>query len=373
MTCQNMHIAHTRSLLRTMDYCVRLGFVVNPLAGTGGPLALQGSDGLACARASLWAAGRAARALDGLAGAQVTVLTGGDAMGETLAVAAGLTTRVVHRAQGSSCGADTTACVAACALAGAELIVFVGGDGTARDVLAAGPTVPVLGVPAGVKMHGSVFATSPAAAAAALADFVRGQAGGVAMAEIVDRNEAGQIQLYGQLPVLGRASRQATKAVRADPETALSGALVEVETMVRVAPLSVIGPGLTMHRLKSAVAGRGTLLGVDVFAHGNLVVENATQAQLLDVIGDRQPLLVLGVIGGQGFLLGRGNQQLGPQVLEQVQWPPVIIAAAAKLAALPGAALLVDTGDEGLDARLAGYVQVRTGSRQAMMMRITPA
>jgi predicted polyphosphate/ATP-dependent NAD kinase len=389
---------------------VRLGFVVNPLAGAGGPLALKGSDGLrldvacsaatgghsafksrhtmatarhslATARHSLatarqraaagWAGMRAALALAGLAGADVVLLTGGGAMGEDVAAAAGLPHAVVHRPPGLSTGADTSACVAACVAAGAALIIFVGGDGTARDVLAAAPVVPVLGVPAGVKMHSGVFATSPGAAAAMLAAVVQGRGGGIDRAEVMDRDVAGNVQLFGQLPVLAHPARQAMKAVRGDADAALAGAIAEVAAMVRAAPLSLIGPGLTMHRLKLALAGRGTLLGVDVFADGALQAEDATHAQLQALAGGA--LLVLGVVGGQGFLLGRGNQQLGPDVLARIQWPPLIIAAAAKLAALPQPVLLVDTGDAGLDAQLAGHVQVRTGRRQAMLMRIDAA
>jgi predicted polyphosphate/ATP-dependent NAD kinase len=342
---------------------VRLGFIVNPLAGAGGPLALKGSDGLGLNAATGWAAARAALALKGLAGTGVTLLTGGGAMGEDLAVAAGFAPHVVHRPAGVSTAADTTACVEACAAAGAQLIIFVGGDGTARDVLAAAPDVPVLGVPAGVKMHSSVFATSPGAAAAMLGKAMCGP--------LIDRDAAGTIRLHGTVKVLAHPARQAAKAARADADAALSGAIPEVKAMVSAASLCLIGPGLTMHRLKMALAGKGTMLGVDVFAGGALLIEDATQAQLLAL--PCGALLVLGVVGGQGFLLGRGNQQLGPDVLACVQWPPIIIASAAKLAALPRPALLVDTGDEALDARLAGFVQVRTGPRQAMMMRIDAA
>ena len=277
----------------------------------------------------------------------------------------------MQKPKGDSTGADTTACVEACLAAGAQLIIFVGGDGTARDVLAARPDVPVLGVPAGVKMHSSVFATSPGAAAAMLGKAMCGPLIDIVDAEVIDRDADGSIRLHGTVKVLAHPARQAAKAARADADAALSGAIAEVKAMVAAAPLCLIGPGLTMHRLKIALAGRGTLLGVDVFAHGELLVEDAAQAQLLALPGGA--LLVLGVVGGQGFLLGRGNQQLGPDVLAQVQWPPIIIASAAKLAALPRPALLVDTGDEALDARLAGFLQVRTGPRQAMMMRIDAA
>jgi len=350
---------------------VRLGFVVNPLAGAGGPLALKGSDGLGLNAAAGWAAARAALALKGLVGTGAHLLMGAGAMGADIAIAAGFAPTVVHKPQGPSTGADTTACVAACLAAGAKLIIFVGGDGTARDVLAAAPDVPVLGVPAGVKMHSSVFATSPGAAAAMLRKAMCGPFVDTVDAEVIDRDADGTIRLHGTLPVLALPSRQAAKAARADADVALAGAIAEVAAMVRAAPQCLIGPGLTMHRLKMAQAGRGTVLGVDVFAHGELLFENATQAQLLALPGGA--LLVLGVVGGQGFLLGRGNQQLGPDVLARVQWPPIIIASAAKLAALPRPALLVDTGDAALDVRLAGFVQVRTGPRQAMMMRIDAA
>lgn len=350
---------------------MRLGFVVNPLAGAGGPLALKGSDGLGLNAATGWAAARAALALKGLAG--VTLLTGGGAMGEDIARAAGFVPEIVHRATGASTGADTTACVAACVAAGAQLILFVGGDGTARDVLAARPEVPVLGVPAGVKMHSGLFATSPRAAAAMLGRVISGAAIDSVAAEVIDRDADGHIRLFGCLKTLAHPARQAAKAARADPDAALAGAIAEVAAIVRAAPLCLIGPGLTMHRLKTALGARGTLLGIDVFADGGLVIEDASQAQLLALTGDQVPLLVLGVVGGQGFLLGRGNQQLGPELLTRLAWPPVIIASAAKLAALPRPELLVDSGDAGLDARLAGHVQVRTGARQAMMMRIVAA
>ena len=350
---------------------MRLGFIVNPLAGAGGPLALKGSDGLGLNAAAGWAAARAALALKGLAGTGAHLLTGSGAMGEAIAIAAGFAPTVVQKPKGDSTGADTTACVEACLAAGAQLIIFVGGDGPARDVLAARPDVPVLGVPAGVKMHSSVFATSPGAAAAMLGKAMCGPLIDIVDAEVIDRDADGSIRLHGTVKVLAHPARQAAKAARADADAALSGAIAEVKAMVAAAPLCLIGPGLTMHRLKIALAGRGTLLGVDVFAHGELLVEDAAQAQLLALPGGA--LLVLGVVGGQGFLLGRGNQQLGPDVLAQVQWPPIIIASAAKLAALPRPALLVDTGDEALDARLAGFLQVRTGPRQAMMMRIDAA
>lgn len=352
-----------------------IGFVVNPLAGSGGPLALKGSDSIdpALASGSDWAEARAIRALAGLAGRPVRLLAGAGPMGETAAAAAGLAVTIVHRPAAPSTGADTTACVRACVAAGADLILFVGGDGTARDVLAAAPAVPVLGVPAGVKMHSGVFAPSPATAAAILADLADSDHRATAEAEVIDRDADGHMHLYGRLPVLAGKARQAAKAAGPDADTALAGAVAAAAALVRAEPLCFIGPGLTMLALKRALGSEGTMLGVDVFAHGRPVLADATQAQLLDLAHTATPRLVLGVVGGQGYLLGRGNQQLGRAVLARAGWPPMVLASAAKLAALPGGRLLVDTGDEALDQHLAGHVQVRTGPRQSMMMRIDAA
>jgi predicted polyphosphate/ATP-dependent NAD kinase len=358
---------------------VALGFVVNPLAGTGGPLALKGSDGLGAEVASGWAAMRGARALAGLTGRGLSVLTAAGAMGEDAARAAGVAAEVVYRPGPVTCGADTAAAVRALVAAGAGLIIFVGGDGTARDVLAATPPgaplpVPVLAVPAGVKMHSSVFAPSPATAAMVLSDIAAGRRFGRAAAEVLDRDAEGHLQLFGMLPVLAGPPRQAAKAAgAADDDAALAGAVAGVAARLRAEPLCLIGPGLTMLALKTALAGAGTLRGVDVFAHGALLAADASAGRLRDMVRGHKTRLALGVVGGQGYLLGRGNQQLCPAVLDQVAWPPVVLASAAKLAGLPGGRLLVDTGDEALDQRLAGHVEVRTGARRTMVMRIDAA
>ncbi|MBU6166141.1 MAG: NAD(+)/NADH kinase [Alphaproteobacteria bacterium] len=352
---------------------MKLGFVVNPLAGSGGPLAAGGSDGLPLALAGGWAAARAGRALAGLAGADVMLFTAAGAMGAAVAKAANVPATVVHVPARATSAADTVALVAAAVAAGAEIILFAGGDGTARDVLAARPPIPVLGIPAGVKMHSGVFAPSPAAAAASLARLLAGAPRRLAQAEVVDRDGEGRLCLYGQLPVLADLPRQAAKAGGVSADALLPGAIAEAATRLRAEPVCMIGPGLTMLALKQALAGAGSLLGVDVFAHGRLVAADADAATVLALAGDAAPLLVLGVIGGQGFLLGRGNRQLAPALLARAQWPPLVIASAAKLAALPGGALWIDSGDEALDAALAGHIEVRTGRRRAMMMRLHAA
>lgn len=352
---------------------MKLGFVVNPLAGTGGPLACKGSDDLAVAVASDWAMTRAVRALAGLAEQDVSLLTAAGSMGAVAARVTNVPATVIHVPGPVTSAADTKAVVTAAVAAGAEFILFAGGDGTARDVLAAAPDVPVLGIPAGVKMHSGVFAPSPAAAAASLSRLAAARPRQLDLADVVDRDSDGALRLYGHLPVLADLPRQAAKAFAVPADAAVPGAIAEMAGRLRALPLCFIGPGLTMLALKRALADTGTLLGVDVFCHGELIASDADADTLLTLAGEARPVLALGVIGGQGFLLGRGNRQIGPALLSRAVWPPLVIASAAKLAGLPGGRLWLDTGDEALDAALAGPLEVRTGYRQSMMMRLHAA
>jgi predicted polyphosphate/ATP-dependent NAD kinase len=355
---------------------MRLGLLVNPLAGVGGPLALAGSDGDA-ARAALAAGAvpvagaRAQRALHGL---RAPLFTSAGAMGGDVAAAAGVPHQIVHTPAVVSTAADTIAAAHALVAAGAELIVFAGGDGTARDLAGIGLNLPVLGIPAGVKMHSPLFAPSPASAAPIIAALAAAARCATEPAEVLDRDEAGDIRLFGTLLVPVAAPRQPAKSSRFAADADLDAAIALTAERLRTAPLAIIGPGLTMHRLKLALAGTGTLLGVDVFAHGAPLVMNADAAQLLALAADHAPVLALGVIGGQGFLLGRGNQQITPTLVARAAWPPLVLASAAKLAALPGGRLLVDSGSEALDAGLNGrHIQALTAPRRTMMMRIDAA
>lgn len=361
---------------------MRVGLIVNPISGVGGALALKGSDGALAARAlaagaPALAGARAAQALGGLAGWPGRIVTSAGAMGADSVAAAGLASEIVHRAAWPSRAQDSIDAARALAAAGVDLLLFAGGDGTARDLLAplAGGTLPVLGIPTGVKMLSAVFATSPRAVAAALAAW---RDRGLPLArpgDVLDRDADGGIRLHGALPVPQTDLLQRAKAARdGAPGASLQAAAAALAAELAGAPLAVIGPGSTMMLVKQALAGAGTLLGVDAYRAGVPIALDADAATLRALMAQGPARIALGVIGGQGFLLGRGNQQLTAALdASRFQAGLDILASAEKLAALPLGELLVDSGDPAIDRRFAGHVRVRTGRHTSMMMRVRPA
>lgn len=365
---------------------MRIGLVVNPVAGLGGAAGLKGSDGVEVQREAL-ARGAVPRAGDRAAQAVRTLLsrrretelvTVGGAMGEDSALAAGATPEVVGRGASDTTAADTRAAVIA--LAGVDLLLFAGGDGTARDVLDAVRELgdgapPVLGIPAGVKVYSGCFALSPATAGFLAAEGVDR----VVEAEIVDLDEEryrhGLVspRLYGTLKVpaaRARLSGRKTGSSSAIPASA-EGIAQEVAARMRPGVRYVLGPGATTAAVGRELGLATSLLGVDVVQDGELVAADVTESELFDLVKDTAAVVVLSVIGGQGFVLGRGNQQVSPRVLDHTEL--TVLATQQKLAALGGRPLLADTGDQETDKRLSGHVRVITGYRESAIYRIQAA
>jgi len=373
---------------------LRIGLIVNPIAGMGGRVGLKGTDGaevLAEARrrgAVPEASLRAERALRELAGCQtrIEILTVAGAMGELAARAAGLAPEIVCDTPARSTAADTAAAARAMAARGVALILFVGGDGTARDVHAAiGQKVPLLGIPAGVKMHSGIFATSPAAAGrlvALLADAEAGRRPRFHEAEIMDIDEAAvranrvSARLYGyaRVPIERRLLQQAKAGILPHDDAGITAAAGAIAREMRPDVSYVIGPGRSAKQVPDALGLHGALLGVDLVRDGKLVGTDLAAEQLSRLTTDTPVCIITGVTGGQGFLFGRGNQQIAPEVIAQVGRDGlIVIAGRRKLAGLADGRLFVDTGDPALDAALAGHVRVRCGEGEWVMMRVVPA
>ena len=368
---------------------MKIGFFVNPVAGMGGPVALKGTDGvetLRCARslgAVPRAAGRMAQALDAALPlpAGVRFLACGGAMGETLLKDRRLPYEVIWRPSGESRAADTRAAVKVMAAAGAELIFFAGGDGTARDICAAldGAEIPVTGVPAGVKIHSAVYGVTPVRAGQLLRKFASGGVKELTDAEVMDIDEEAfrrgtvSARLYGYLKVpLDRGCLQDRKSGGANSD-ACDRSAIAVWVAEHMAPgrLYLVGSGTTTQAIMDELKLPGTLLGVDAVKDRRLIGADLTERQLLDLVEPGNTTLIVTVIGGQGHIFGRGNQQLSPAVLRRVGVENVtVVATPAKLIGLFPKPLLVDTGDPELDRRFAGYAAVVTGYDRRQMCRV---
>lgn len=356
---------------------VRVGLVVNPIAGMGGRVGLKGTDGEALAMAVKRGAKPVAprravemlRALRGYA-PPIELYAYAEEMGELEAREAGFKPTVVGEiASRPTTAEDTKRAVEEFVRVPVDLIVFVGGDGTARDVMEANSAgVPVVGVPAGVKMYSSVFAVSPEAAARLVARFASTGLP-VRMAEVVDvdedafRRDVLSIRLHGYLPTVYEPSLvQPLKRATLIDEERLNQLEVAERVVRSMEPdvVYVLGPGTTVKAVAELLGVDKTLLGVDVVVGGSLVAKDVGEEEILRLIEGRRAKVVVTPIGGQGFIFGRGNQQIGPEVLRRVGKDNiVVIATRRKVAELK--ALRVDTGDPELDAQLRGRIKVWVG------------
>ena len=370
-----------------------LGLIVNPIAGMGGRVGLKGTDGreilrLARQRGAVPVApGRTGRALARLrlAAPGARVLAGAGSLGAELARAHGFDTEQTGGGTSRTTTAqDTRDAVAEMLERGLELLVFAGGDGTARDVLdVVGLQVPVLGIPTGVKMHSGVFASTPEAAGEVAAMLLR--AGGWARlreGEVADVDEAAvradrlATRLYGVMRVPVEPSRMIgakTSGVAGD-DAALDGVAARLVDEMEPGHLYLLGPGTSTGRIAAHLGIQATLLGVDVVQDRALLAADLAERdilRLLDTVG-RPATLVVGITGGQGYVLGRGNQQLSAEVIRRIGAENVtIIGGPRKLTSLSPPVLHVDTGEESVDRMLAGYRRVLIGPEKDIVMKVS--
>jgi predicted polyphosphate/ATP-dependent NAD kinase len=346
--------------------------VINPVAGYGGPLGWKGTDGRDVpAEGAHWANRRAVEALYVLGRDwNVMFLTASGPMGEDALRELDLSAVITHNAEGATSAEDTKAACRSFRDSGAELIVFCGGDGTARDVCdAIGTTVPVIGIPAGVKMHSGVFASSPTAAGLLIEDWLLGD---VVMVEeeVVDVDEEefrrGHVRhnVHGRLltPMKpGRLQAPKGQVEAADDDQDKWEIGLHLKEMIPQGVTVILGPGSTVELAAKAMGLEKTPLGVDLLKDGELIAADVDESRILEAAEEDGELwVVVTPIGRQGYIFGRGNQQISPAVLAHVRDEHIIIVATpAKLMMTP--LLMVDTGDSGTDERLRGHRKVLTG------------
>jgi len=369
---------------------VRLAFLVNPIAGLGGRVGLKGTDGVADEAIRRGATPTASakaeemlRALAAMPESKVFAwLTCGGPMGEEVLRRAGVAAEVVLPCSPPTTAEDTRKACREFLARKVDLIVFVGGDGTARDIASVvGQSVPIVGVPAGVKMHSAVFGLHPSSVAAILADFVDGTTATVD-AEVLDLDEEkyrqGEwvVRLYHTAKTLHEPTLIQTGKMMFEelPDVDARDAIAEhVTEEIEENPetLFLLGPGGTLDHVKRKLGIRGSLLGIDAVKGKKLVAANLDEAEIQKLLERHSTAkLVLSPIGAQGFLIGRGNLELSPAVIRRVGIGNLIVVATPdKLRHTPE--LRVDTGDPELDKEFVAreYLFVVQGYRE---MKVHP-
>jgi len=364
---------------------LRVGLIVNALAGVGGPAALRGSDGVAEQAIALGAVpqavSRATQALGALLdfGAELTIITGSGSLGADAASAAGLCCEIVYRQPSKGSAEDTSALARRLMLMQVDLLLFAGGDGTARDVAeSVGDAFPVLGIPAGVKMYSGVFATTPAAAGLLAARYLRSRARDVRQCEVMDLDEGdlrcGRIEpsLFGYVASPEDPRLLQGKKVRSVASDAVQAQAIAANVVETMEPdqMYLIGPGSTTWAVKQALKGQASMLGVDAYVGGELVCHDATAAALLKLTAGRPSRILVTCIGGQGHIFGRGNHQFSAEMVCRVGRKGVsVLATPSKLISLAGRPFIADMGDVAAAAEMTGYVEVVNGYRSKALYR----
>ena len=391
---------------------MRLGLVVNPDAGLGGKLGFKGSDGRAAEARAAGAEDRAGPRMNqclshlsdlassslNRAGVHLTLVAWEGRMGATWVPDLEKADHVSVVCSGSTPATtspeDTARLVGELVEAGVDAILYAGGDGTTRDIVnaleSAGPeaqTVARIGVPGGVKMHSGCFATTPKAAAEVALSFALGDLR-TAITEVMDLDETvyakgeWKVRMYGEAwtPSSPRFMQGAKEQVeRVSEEDTIEGLAHHVNTLLEDEPdlMVVWGSGGTLRRMGEHLNLDLTLLGIDV-QHGDHLHRDLNEQGLLEVIGghvsddaQRPLLLLLSPMGGQGFLIGRGNLQLSPDVLRAIGHSNILgVATPSKLIGLE--AVRIDTGDDDLDAEFQDkrFIKILQGFRTTRLIRV---
>lgn len=399
-----------------------IGLIINPIAGMGGRVGLKGTDGadilnkaiqLGALKEAPNTALSALRKLEPMR-EELYVLTASGDMGENQCKALGFRYEVAYQTKaiwgdrGSDDGtctdcpgaessaltdsSDTEKAAGIMAERGAELILFAGGDGTARDIYrAVGTNTAVLGIPAGVKIYSPVYGNSPRAAGELAYRYLCGKNLPLKEEEVVDVDEEAVrgnrviTKLYGYLKVpFQREYLQNKKAPTplSEAESRMAIALDVVDHMEK-GKYYLIGPGTTAGAVMEVLGLPNTLLGVDVIKDKALIKADCSEKDVLDILGDGTSKwggkadtgigkLVIAPTGGQGYLLGRGNQQISPDVLRRIgKENMIILAVNSKIIDLQGSPLLVDVGDESINNRLEGYYRIKVGYGTDLMYRVS--
>lgn len=364
---------------------IKLGLIVNPVAGLGGSVGLKGTDGKveeALKRgASPKANIRAKTALEELLPIKdsLLIVTGKGKMGEDSAKEMGFDVCVLENEENGT-SKDTIELSCALVKEQVKMILFAGGDGTAVDIYkGVGNEFPCLGIPAGVKIHSPVYARSPRAAGELTKLVLEGRESHIKELEVLDideelyRQSIISTKLFGYLQVPYKkiyAQNRKSPTPVSEKDNIRSIALKVIEQM-EPDTYYLIGAGTTTRGIMQELDLPFTLIGVDIIKDKKIVAQDVYGSEIMKIIKGHKSKLVLTITGGQGFLFGRGNQQITPEVIREVGKENIIIIATnEKMMALMGEPILIDTSDKELDEELSGYYRVISGYHETVIAKV---
>lgn len=368
---------------------LKIGFFINPWAGIGGAVGLKGSDGekirdKAISRGAVPSSeSRSEISLKQLLQQRenINFLTVEGDMGSHLLQKMGFHYHSIYYPQsGMTSAQDTLASVRKMITYHVDLILFAGGDGTARDVYdALNESIPVIGIPAGTKIHSGVYCLTPLLAGELLLKILTGGMMDLVRGSVMDINEdlfrQGKVQAkhYGELFTLDEPGFiQADKSgTQIDEQIEIDDIAESICEEMADDHLYIMGSGSTIAAIMNSLLLENTLLGIDVVLN-HTVIGTDLSAQglkaILDAYADLPKTLLVTVIGGQGVVFGRGNQQLSAEILKIIgKYNIQIVASKSKIRQLNGRPLVADTGDINIDNWLSGQWNIVTGYHQHIL------
>ncbi len=341
-----------------------VGFLVNPIAGCGQFFNLKGSDSLSTKDCQESLSLRMAEGfLDLISETNVTYYTASGNMGERAFYNKPSDIfRVIYYAPEITSRVDTQNFVNALKAYSIDILVFFGGDGTAKDLVDANVDIPVLGVPAGTKMFSSVFSISLEDAASVLRSLLSGDEVEIVNGEVIYIDEskyaAGDLAIssYGQLKI--PSSPMIVRTCKGEyPDSTIMDIVEYIQEMMRPGVNYIVGPGSTCLEIKKLFANNGTTFGFDLIRDQQIVARDLSEKEIYEA--ETNPTkIIISPLGGQGFLIGRGNKQLSARVIKKIGFENLIVVSGTeKLSSINN--LYIDINDQNFT--IPSYIKVLYG------------
>jgi|YelNatPaOPRAMG01_1025707.scaffolds.fasta_scaffold15229_4 predicted polyphosphate/ATP-dependent NAD kinase len=372
----------------------KIGFILNPIAGMGGKIGLKGTDGIEIyeliSKLGLepWSPVRGLRFLEFLKKLDnnLKIVVYSDQMGGNLVKNIGFEMISITKNENKKYTSSMDTKIAAKKMLemGVDIIIFVGGDGTARDIQdSVGINIPVIGVPAGVKMYSSVFASSPETAAKITINYLNGNIKKTIEAEVLDidenlfRNGIYRVKLYGFLKIPYDNVYYPGSKIPTSENEELNQIEIAQEIINNLDNniYYIIGPGSTTKRIIKNLNFETSLLGIDIIKGRKLIGSNLNEYKILEIINKNKSKLIITPIGGQGYIFGKGNLEISANVIKKIGGKKniIIISTRNKIYKLNQKPFLIDTNDKELDERLSGWYKVIVGLNEYMMYKAVPS